>query len=109
MNKLLFFCLLISITESIFAQGWEKVFKEKEGLRLVLKDGKYGYINSSDKIVIKLQFEDAYNFNTDGFATIKINGKKGKINKTGKIVVPAEYEKIFLFYKEGRKNSISKY
>ena len=100
MTKLIFIFFAIISTKNVIAQDWDKVYKEKEGLRLVLKDGKYGYINSSDKVVIKPQFKDAYNFNADGYATIKIDGKKGKINKEGKIIVPAEYEKIFLF-KEG--------
>ena len=57
-----------------------------EGLTFVRRNGKYGYIDKTGKIVIKPQFEWPSDF-SEGFAYIKKNGKYGFINKSGKILI----------------------
>ena len=42
-----------------------------EGFVWVEKDGKWGYIDKNDKVVIEPQFDDAGNF-FEGLATVKI-------------------------------------
>lgn len=63
------------------------VYPFSEGLAAVMKDynGKYGYIDKTDKFVIKPIFDDAQNFK-NGLALISINNKQAYINKTGKFV-----------------------
>lgn len=47
--------------------------------------GKYGYINSLGKIVIPLQFDQAFDF-SNGLATVRIDEKYGYIDFSGKYV-----------------------
>lgn len=63
-----------------------------EGLALVSKDGKYGFIDESGEVVIPLQFDSmVYDFK-EGLACVEIDGKFGFIDKTGNIVIPCQYE-----------------
>ncbi|MHC4886703.1 MAG: WG repeat-containing protein, partial [Planctomycetota bacterium] len=56
-------------------------------------DGKYGYINSSGKLVISARYDAAGEFN-EGKATITLNGKAGCIDVSGKSLIPPRYESI---------------
>ncbi|MEJ8545778.1 WG repeat-containing protein [Brevibacillus borstelensis] len=53
-----------------------------EGLAVVKKGGKFGYINTEGSLVIGYQYEYATPFQ-NGVATVKQNGKLIKIDKTG--------------------------
>ena len=71
-------------------------------------DGKYGYVNSDNDIVVPFDYDDADQFLGD-LAVVKRNGFMGVINKQGKEVVPCEYEGIticrdglILVYKKGK-------
>lgn len=66
-----------------------------EGLAAVYKadaDGnvKYGYIDTTGKVVIPLKYDHADNF-SEGLAAVKVAGAEGYIDKTGKVVIPLEY------------------
>lgn len=54
-------------------------------LFLSKKDGKYGYIDKSGKIVINYIYEDATEQNSSGFAAVKKDGVWGSINKVGAV------------------------
>ena len=75
---------------------WDKVYKEKEGLRLVMKQEKYGFIDQSDKLITELKYEDAFDFK-NGYAMVKSNGKFGFIDKTGKEITDCKFDKAFNF------------
>ena len=64
-----------------------------EGLCLVRKDGKWGYINNTGQNIIACQFDEAYPFK-DGFAIVINKGLYGIIEKSGELVVPCKYDKI---------------
>ncbi len=55
------------------------------------KDGKYGYVNKQNEVVVDYIYEDAKEFNQHGFAAIKQNGKWGAIDASGKIIVEPTY------------------
>lgn len=76
-----------------YSDVYDNVWDYKDGLVAVLKDGKWGYIDSSGKIIIPLQYEDPSQF-THGYVDVKQNGKVGLIDKTGKVVVPLQYDYI---------------
>jgi hypothetical protein len=64
-----------------------------EGLIYVqqdVKDGKYGYIDQTGKLVIPFLYEYAHNF-SEGLAAVKFNGKYGYIDKTGKWVIQPQF------------------
>jgi len=66
-------------------------------LALVKKDGKYGFLNTDGKLVVPIQFEDAYSFH-DALAPVKLDGKWGYINLTGKTVIPHQFEEAVWFW-----------
>lgn len=67
-----------------------------ENLAAVGMNGKFGYIDTSGKVVIPYQFEDAQSF-SEGLALAKMGGKWGYIDKTGKFVIKPEYYEVSSF------------
>jgi DNA-binding transcriptional regulator/RsmH inhibitor MraZ len=65
-------------------------------LFLFTRNGKYGYIDRTGKIVIPAKFEYAGYF-SEGLAIVAIGGKYGYIDRTGKIVIPAKLESARYF------------
>jgi hypothetical protein len=72
---------------------------EAGGLYPVVKDGKWGYIDSGGKVVIELQFSRALDFH-DGLARVArfeagdvygANARWGYIDKTGKVVIEPQF------------------
>ncbi|MDO4700781.1 MAG: WG repeat-containing protein, partial [Moraxella sp.] len=62
-----------------------------EGLVWVGNNNKYGYVDTTGKVVIALQYDDAWSF-SEGLAVVKNNGKYGFIDKTGKMVIAPQYD-----------------
>lgn len=54
-------------------------------LFLSKKDGKYGYVDKSGKVVVDYIYEDGTEQNSKGFAAVKKDGAWGSINKVGAI------------------------
>ena len=54
-------------------------------LFLSKKDGKYGYVDKSGKVVVDYIYEDGTEQNSCGFAAVKKDGVWGSINKIGAI------------------------
>jgi hypothetical protein len=83
-----------------------------EGRRLVLNYGKYGFLDSKNKLVIPLQYDYADDFK-EGLACVAKNGKYGFIDENGKVVIPFRYNGAAFFFngkaqvemitREGRK------
>lgn len=59
-------------------RGWSF----NEGLIPVKKDGKYGYINEHNQIVIPFTYDDAFAF-SEGFAVVQRYGKYGYVDRFG--------------------------
>ena len=81
-----------SISGILFKDNTKKMFPEydatfwhKSDLGLVIKDNKYGFINTKGKIIIALDYEDAFPF-FNGYASVKKNGKWNYINEKGKLL-----------------------
>ncbi len=72
----------------------------KEGLINFQKDGKTGFLDKNNNIVIPAMYLNFSGFN-DGLAHVKIaeTGKYGYIDKTNKLVIAAEYEDANPFFK----------
>lgn len=62
----------------------------REGLTVVAKDNRWGYINYRGDVVIKPQFAFAAAFH-DGLARVKKDGLYGYINRQGELVIAAKY------------------
>ncbi|MDQ2658195.1 MAG: WG repeat-containing protein, partial [Bacteroidota bacterium] len=74
----------------------EKVFAESEGLRCILKDGKFGFIDDAGRLRIANRYEDARPF-SEGLAAIRIRGKWGFIDRHEKLVVQPVYDEAGKF------------
>lgn len=76
------------------------IFGFDQGLALVAKNGKYGYIDKTGKTVIPFKYDFVGVF-AEGLAPIRIGNtgdetqqKWGFIDKTGKQVIPAIYDSL---------------
>ena len=75
----------------------EKQRAEDAKLRLIKRDGKYGFADKSGKVVIPCQWEYAYGF-SEGLARVQdANWKWGFIDKTGKVVIPCQWKGAYDF------------
>jgi hypothetical protein len=61
-----------------------------EGLLRVRNNGKWGFINTANQMVIPLGYDTVMNFE-DGRAPVEKNGKWGYIDLSGTVVVPLEF------------------
>ena len=72
---------------------YDNVWDFSEGYVGILKDGKWGFADTSGKVVIPLQFESPSQFH-HGYAPVIKNGKAGVIDTIGKAVVPFVYDYV---------------
>ena len=56
-------------------------------LFLSKKDGKYGYVNKNNVVVVNYIYEDATEQNESGYIAVKKDGKWGTLNSKGETVV----------------------
>ena len=59
-------------------------------------NGKWGFVDEQDNVVISFEYDNADNF-FDGLARVKLNGKWGFIDKSGKEIIPIKYESLSFF------------
>ena len=62
-------------------------------LKLVHKDGKWGFVDTKGNYLIEPKY-DSIGYFYDGFASVKLNGKYGVINQEGKIVIDLKYDGV---------------
>ena len=67
-----------------------------EGLFWIKKNGRFGFADTSEKIVIPPEYDAVCRF-SEGLAPVRINGKWGFINKKNKIVIQPVFEQVGYF------------
>jgi len=74
---------------------WEMSEEISSGLKAVKKNGKWGFADASDNIVIPTMYEKVFSFK-EGYdiTAVKLGGKVGYINKFNKQVIPIKYQYI---------------
>lgn len=80
-----------SLVESV--QKYDRLYSFHQGLAIVEKEGRFGYINFSGDEVIPCQYEKAQDF-VSSCAIVKKEGEYGVIDLNGNEIVPFEYEMI---------------
>lgn len=65
---------------------YDSISEFSDGLALVKKDGKYGYIDVTGKEVIPVKYRQAGEF-SEGYAFTKSGNDEGYIDKNGKLVI----------------------
>ena len=112
---LLAFTMLLSISSITALAGepaikniyFDDVYSFSEGMAIVVKDNKYGFIDQTGNVVVDLRYDYATDF-SNGFAAVStggfwdeyvgyVEGKWGFIDTTGKVVVPIIYDKVSNF------------
>jgi hypothetical protein len=95
-------------------EKFEKIFEMKENAIMVLKNGKYGFIDDKGKIIIKPEYEKPHpehnylnedggflNFNykcfSEGLAVLKKKKLYGYVDKSGKTIIPFKFDRAFGF------------
>ena len=61
-----------------------------EGHAIIVRDGKYGFIDTAGQEIIPCTYDAVSNF-TNGFSIVKANGKYGVINDNGDVVVDVRW------------------
>ena len=79
--------------------GFYYVSDFSEGLAMVVKDGKWGYINTKYEQIVECKFDNACGFN-EGFAMVQKDGKYGYINTKCEQIVECKFDKIW-YFKDG--------
>lgn len=77
-------------------QRYDYVGSFVDGLALVGKDGKWGFINTDGQEQIPLRYDDLNPF-SEGLADVRLGGKWGFVNAEGKVVIPIKYEFVYPF------------
>ncbi len=68
-----------------------------DGLCAVCKNGKWGYVDENDHIVIDLIYDGASYF-SEGLAPVQVDGKYGAIDKNGNMVIEPQFDGNFYFH-----------
>lgn len=62
----------------------------EDGVIAVAKDGKWGFVNTSGKVILEPTYEDAHSF-SNGLAAVKKDGKWGFIDPDGNVVIDYQF------------------
>lgn len=84
--RLLKYLLLFSISITFC-----KAQSNDRSLFLIQQNDKFGFINSTGKIVIAPKFLNAENF-SEGLAAVRVNGTYGYVDANGRFVIPPIYD-----------------
>jgi len=108
-------CLLLAAAPTALAQGggdasWNSGIQHidafSDGLAVVAKDGKYGFIDTAGRLVIPCEWDWAQPF-TEDLALVMKDGRCGFIDTAGVLAIPCEYddalfsEGCFILLKDG--------
>ena len=64
-----------------------------DGLVVVYRNGKYGYMNKQRELIIPYKYQDASSF-SDGLAVVELNDKEGMIDRSGNIIIPIKFDSL---------------
>ncbi|MEP2670329.1 MAG: WG repeat-containing protein [Cyclobacteriaceae bacterium] len=91
--------ITVSRTTPAVVDDTRIITSEHEGLRGIVRNGKYGFIDNRGRLRIANRYEGIGNFK-NGLAAVKILGKWGFINAEDNIVINPSYESVSEFRKE---------
>ena len=95
MKKILIFIITMILAcgsvVSVYAEEWDEVNSYYEGFAIVEKDGKYGFIDESGKVIVYPIYDYLSSFN-EGLSIAQQGEKYGFIDIEGNIAIPFIYE-----------------
>lgn len=90
---MLSFLILFLVSCSKPIKEYEYASEFSEGLAAVKIDGKYGYIDKDNNLIIEPSFDNANSFH-NGKAWVKVEDKYGIIDKKGDFFVEPQFNEI---------------
>ena len=79
-------------TDPNWRKYYDKIYPFKEGLAMVKKNDKYGYVDKEGKLIIPLIYYGGRDFSEGLALVLKKNLKRGYIDKNNKIIIPMIYD-----------------
>ena len=79
------------------ANGLSKVMTGRASSDLLSDDFRYGWMDMKGKVVIPVEWEDAWDFDAQGMAAVGKDGKWGWINEAGEVVLKREWDEAYPF------------
>ena len=74
-----------------FEEKQAKDILTENTIYLSKQDGKYGFVDKNNQVVVNYQYDDATEQNQNGFVAVKKDGKWGALDKEGKEVIAPKY------------------
>lgn len=87
---------VFSCLEDCFYEDFSEGLVVTEKQDTVTGQSKYGYTDTTGRLVIPCQYENASPF-CDGLAVVEQDGKFGYIDTTGQVVIPFRYDLAYTF------------
>lgn len=75
---------------------YQSIFPASDGLRMIIKDGKYGFVDDEGLLRIANRYDEARDFE-NGFAPIKLRHHWGFIDKSDQIAVQPNFDDVYPF------------
>ena len=79
-----------NLVDTLTAPKFDDIIKFSDILTRVKVNEKYGFVDTTGKIVVEPQFDFIFDF-CNGFAKVEIDNKRGFVNKYGQIVVEPQF------------------
>jgi hypothetical protein len=78
----------------LLKEEYDIIGGRSEGKYPVCSDSLFGYIDSTGKVIIPLEYENAFSF-INGKAVVVKNDKRGKINEKNELIIDFKYDRFF--------------
>lgn len=73
---------------------------DKDGIAAAMMDGKWGYIDMNDKVLVPFVYDEVRSFQ-NGLGKVKRNNLYGFVDTSGREVIPPMYENLGWYWSEG--------
>lgn len=99
--KKLMFVLLLPFFMPVFAQKWAKEYDFvndlSNGVSLVKKSGKYGFVNKDGKVVVPLIYDESSTM-SEGYAPVRSGNLWGYVDSVGNVTIEPKFEDALCFH-----------
>ena len=87
---------------TVIQSQFDNAFPFSEGLAVVVKDGRWGYLDKTGRLAIPPRFDSAKAF-SEGLGRVLFNEKWGYVNYRGKLAIPHRFAGLTIFRKGSRQ------
>ncbi len=86
-----------NLVDTLTIPKFDAILRFTDTLACVEINGKYGFIDTTGKIVVEPQFDDIWDIG-NGFFVVEVNNKDGVLNKSGQIVIEPQFDNVYDFH-----------